>query len=82
MLSGRAESRASVFPGTDRDLATALRTGTRRGDTAGYEFQVVRSNGLWTTDSITMVSSAGKTLAQPGPAYGGQAFQDTWRAAS
>jgi hypothetical protein len=40
------------------------------------------SNGLWTTDSITMVSSAGKTLAQPGPAYGGQAFQDTWRAAS
>jgi hypothetical protein len=23
MLSGRAESRASVFPGTDRDLATA-----------------------------------------------------------
>jgi hypothetical protein len=40
------------------------------------------SNGLWTTDSITMVSSAGKTLVQPGPAYGGQAFQDTWRAAS
>ncbi|HEY1003706.1 MAG TPA: hypothetical protein VGD83_29095 [Streptosporangiaceae bacterium] len=40
------------------------------------------SSGLWTTDSITMVSSAGKTLAQPGPAYGGQAFQDTWRAAS
>jgi hypothetical protein len=40
------------------------------------------SNGLWTTDSITMVNSAGKILAQPGPAYGGQAFQDTWRAAS
>jgi len=40
------------------------------------------SNGLWTTDSITMVSSAGKTLAQPGPVYGGQAFQDTWKAAS
>ena len=40
------------------------------------------SNGLWTTDSITMVSSAGKTLAQPGPTYGGQAFQDTWKAAS
>jgi len=40
------------------------------------------SNGLWTTDSLTMVNSAGRTLAQPGPAYGGQAFQDTWRAAS
>ena len=40
------------------------------------------SNGLWTTDSITMVSSSGQTLAQPGPAYGGQAFQDTWKAAS
>jgi len=40
------------------------------------------SNGLWTTDSITMVSSAGKTLAQPGPVYGGKAFQDTWKAAS
>jgi hypothetical protein len=40
------------------------------------------SNGLWTADSITMVNGSGKVLAQPGPAYGGQAFQDTWRAAS
>ena len=40
------------------------------------------SNGLWTTDSITMVNSGGKVLAQPGPVYGGQAFQDTWQAAS
>jgi Peptidase A4 family len=40
------------------------------------------SNGLWTTDSITMVNSGGKVLAQPGPVFGGQAFQDTWRAAS
>jgi hypothetical protein len=40
------------------------------------------SNSLWTTDSLTMVGSAGNTLATPGPAYGGQAFQDTWRAAS
>ncbi len=41
------------------------------------------SNGLWTTDSITMVNSTtGHTLAQPGPVYGGQAFQDTWHAAS
>jgi len=29
-----------------------------------------------------MLNSAGKVLAQPGPVYGGQAFQDTWRAAS
>ncbi len=40
------------------------------------------SNGLWSADSITMVNASGKVLAQPGPAYGGQAFQDTWRAAS
>ena len=40
------------------------------------------SNGLWTTDSITMVNSGGKVLAQPGPVYGGQAFQETWQAAS
>jgi len=40
------------------------------------------SNALWTTNSITMVNSGGKVLAQPGPAYAGQAFQDTWRAAS
>ena len=40
------------------------------------------SNGLWTTDSLTMVNSGGTVLAQPGPVYGGQAFQDTWHAAS
>jgi hypothetical protein len=54
-------------------IVVTSRTGTRGAMT---------SNGLWTTDSITMVNSAGKTLAQPGPVYGGQAFQDTWRAAS
>ena len=40
------------------------------------------SNGIWTTDSLTMVNSGGMVLAQPGPVYGGQAFQDTWHAAS
>ncbi len=39
------------------------------------------SNGLWTTDLIDMVNSSGIALALPGPAYGGQAFQDTWEAA-
>jgi hypothetical protein len=39
------------------------------------------SNGLWTTDTINMVGSTGNTLALTGPAYGGQAFQDTWHAA-
>ena len=51
---------------------------TSRNGTRG----AMTSNGLWTTDSITMLNSAGKVLAQPGPVYGGQAFQDTWRAAS
>jgi hypothetical protein len=51
---------------------------TSRNGTRG----AMTSNGLWTTDSITMVNASGKVLAQPGPAYGGQAFQDTWRAAS
>ena len=51
---------------------------TSRNGTRGS----MTSNGLWTTDSITMVNSGGKVLAQPGPVYGGQAFQDTWRAAS
>jgi len=51
---------------------------TSRNGTHG----AMTSNGLWTTDSITMVNSGGKILAQPGPVYAGQAFQDTWRAAS
>jgi hypothetical protein len=51
---------------------------TSRNGTHG----AMTSNGLWTTDSITMLNSAGKVLAQPGPVYGGRAFQDTWRAAS
>jgi hypothetical protein len=52
---------------------------TSRNGTHG----ALASNSLWTTDSITMVSAGnGATLAAPGPAYGGQAFQDTWRAAS
>jgi hypothetical protein len=54
-------------------IVVTSRNGTRGGMT---------SNALWTTDSITMVNSGGKVLAQPGPVYGGQAFQDTWRAAS
>jgi len=54
-------------------IQVTSRNGTRGGMT---------SNGLWTTDSITMVNASGKVLAQPGPVYGGQAFQDTWRAAS
>jgi len=29
-----------------------------------------------------MVNSGGMVLAQPGLVYGGQAFQDTWHAAS
>jgi peptidase A4-like protein len=51
---------------------------TSRNGTHG----ALTSNSLWTTDSLTMVNSTGSaTLAAPGPAYGGQAFQDTWRAA-
>lgn len=43
----------------------------------------MNSNSLWTSDSITMVDSTGnRVLAAPGPLYAGQAFQDTWRAAS
>ena len=53
-------------------------TVTSRNGTRG----AMTSNGLWTTDSITMVNSGGKVLAQPGPVYGGQAFQETWQAAS
>ena len=53
-------------------------TVTSRNGTRG----AMISNGLWTTDSITMANSGGKVLAQPGPVYGGQAFQDTWQAAS
>ena len=41
------------------------------------------SNGLWTTDALIMLGSAGNTLAAPGPVRnGGTAFQDTWQAAS
>jgi Peptidase A4 family len=51
---------------------------TSRNGTHG----ALTSNSLWTADSLTMVNSTGnKMLAVPGPAYGGQAFQDTWRAA-
>ena len=50
---------------------------TSRSGTHG----AMTSNGLWTTDSIDMVGSTGATLALPGPAYGGQAFLDTWSAA-
>jgi hypothetical protein len=39
------------------------------------------SNSLWTTDTLNMVNSSGASLATPGPAYDGQAFQDTWQAA-
>jgi hypothetical protein len=50
---------------------------TSRNGTHG----AMTSNGLWTTDLIDMVNSSGIALALPGPAYGGQAFQDTWQAA-
>jgi hypothetical protein len=51
---------------------------TSRNGTHG----TLTSNSLWTADSLTMVDSTGsKTLAAPGPAYGGQAFQQTWHAA-
>lgn len=40
------------------------------------------SNGLWTTDAIDMLDSAGHNLALPGPAHVGQAFRVTWYAAS
>jgi hypothetical protein len=51
---------------------------TSRNGTHG----TLTSNSLWTADSLTMVNSTGTaTLAAPGPAYAGQAFQDTWRAA-
>jgi hypothetical protein len=51
---------------------------TSRSGTHG----ALTSNSLWTADSLTMVNSTGTaTLAAPGPAYAGQAFQDTWRAA-
>jgi hypothetical protein len=39
------------------------------------------STSLWTTIAVDMVDSHGHTLALPGPAYGAQAFQDTWQAA-
>jgi hypothetical protein len=51
---------------------------TSRSGTHG----AMTSNGLWTTDSISMVNSTGNTLALPSPAYGGQAFQDFWIRAS
>jgi Peptidase A4 family len=51
---------------------------TSRNGTRG----ALTSNGLWTTDSITMVNGSGATKAAPGPVYGGRAFQVTWQAAS
>lgn len=51
---------------------------TSRNGTRG----AMTSNGLWTTDVLDMVGSTGNTLAAPGPAYAGQAFQNTWHAAS
>ena len=37
--------------------------------------------GLWNTDAIDLVGNAGNSLAVVGPAYGGQAFLGTWKAA-
>ena len=39
------------------------------------------STNLWTTDAIDMVGSTGHALTSGSPAYGGQAFTDTWQAA-
>ena len=38
-------------------------------------------NSLWTSDPVVLQGASGATLADPGPAYGGQAFQVTWHAA-
>jgi hypothetical protein len=51
---------------------------TSRNGTHGF----MATNSLWNNFALDMVNSSGASLATPGPAYAGQAFQDTWNAAS
>jgi hypothetical protein len=75
-----SDSSGTVLPLAD--FGQASYTGIQVTSRNGTHGAMV-SNGLWTTDALDMLGSAGNTLAAPGPVQsGGRAFQDTWHAAS
>jgi hypothetical protein len=79
---------AEVFTQDPFDTVTKMFVPLADFGQAGFEsIAVISRNGLhrsmtptrlWSTDSISMIGASKNVLVSPSPAYGGQAFVDTW----